>query len=130
MSEAILEHINLTVPDPQLTAELLCELFGWHVRWQGDSIHGGFTIHVGGHGSYLALYRHQDLAADAAQSYFRQHGLNHVGIVVDDLDEVERRVIAKGLKPHSHADYEPGRRFYFQDGDGLEYEVISYASMT
>ncbi|MGQ7843435.1 VOC family protein [Granulosicoccus sp. 3-233] len=128
MNESVLEHINLTVPDPQATADLLCELFGWHVRWQGEAKNAGFTIHVGGHGSYLALYRHQDMAVDATQSHYRQHGLNHVGIVVDNLDAAEKRVIERGLEPHSHADYEPGRRFYFHDEDGLEFEVISYAA--
>jgi len=127
MNESVLEHINLTVPDPQATAALLCELFGWHIRWQGDSIHGGTTIHVGGHESYLALYRHQEQSVDSAQSYFRQHALNHVGIVVDDLDEVEKRVIEYGLTPPSHANYEPGRRFYFRDENSLEFEVITYA---
>ena len=53
--------------------------------------------------------------------------LNHVGIQVDDLDAVERRVIAAGLVPFSHGDYEPGRRFYFIDWDGIEFEIVSYA---
>ena len=35
-------------------------------------------------------------------------------------------VVAAGLTPFSHADYEPGRRFYFLDPDGIEYEVVSY----
>jgi hypothetical protein len=37
--------------------------------------------------------------------------LNHIGVEVDDLDATEARVVAAGLKPFSHADYEPGRRF-------------------
>jgi hypothetical protein len=40
----------------------------------------------------------------------------------------EARVIAAGLRPFSHADYEPGRRFYFLDPDGIEYEVVSYSN--
>jgi hypothetical protein len=28
--------------------------------------------------------------------------------------------------PFSHDDYDPGRRFYFLDPDGIEYEVVSY----
>ena len=53
--------------------------------------------------------------------------LNHIGIEVDDLDAAEARVIAAGLRPFSHADYEPGRRFYFLDPDGIEYaRVVSY----
>lgn len=53
-------------------------------------------------------------------------GLNHVGVVVADLDATEARVKAQGFATHSHADYEPGRRFYFNDDAGIEYEVIQY----
>ena len=42
-----IEHVNITVPDPKASAAKLCELFGWHVRWQGDALNGGFTVHVG-----------------------------------------------------------------------------------
>jgi len=65
-------------------------------------------------------------ARDELASYDRLNGLNHLGIVVDDLDDAEERVTAAGLTPRSHADYEPGRRFYFDDADGLEFEVIAY----
>ena len=40
---------------------------------------------------------------------------------------IEARVSAAGLIPFNHGDYEPGRRFYFLDPDGIEYEVVSYA---
>ena len=46
---------------------------------------------------------------------------------MDDLNTVEARVVEAGLTPFSHGDYEPGRRFYFLDPDGIEYEVVSYA---
>jgi hypothetical protein len=45
---------------------------------------------------------------------------------VDDLAETEARVVAAGLETFSHGDYEPGRRFYFFDPDGIEYEIVSY----
>ncbi len=47
--------------------------------------------------------------------------------VADDIDAVETRVLAQGFTTHSHADYEPGRRFYFRDADGVEFEVVSYS---
>jgi len=52
--------------------------------------------------------------------------MNHVGVTVDDLDSVEARVVAAGLKTFSHDDYDPGRRFYFLDWNGIEFEVVSY----
>ena len=44
-----------------------------------------------------------------------------------DLNAAEAVVVAAGLEPFNHADYEPGRRFYFFDWDGIEFEVVSYA---
>ncbi|MEM9627939.1 MAG: VOC family protein [Pseudomonadota bacterium] len=127
MTEAMLEHVNITVDDPSKTAERLCALFGWRIRWQGDAIHSGRTVHVGADGSYIALYRRPESLAVNADSYGTRGGLNHVGVLVEDLDAVETRVREIGYEPHSHADYEPGRRFYFHDDDGIEFEVISYA---
>jgi len=123
---SFLEHVNVTVTDPANTAKWLSDLFGWKIRWQGASIHGGFSVHVGADDGYVALYAPPKQTEPAVSSYDITGGLNHVGVVVDDLTATEQRVIAAGFKPHNHADYEPGRRFYFRDGDGVEWEVVSY----
>ena len=126
MTTSRLEHVNLTVSDPRATASLLERIFDWRVRWEGAAIHGGTSVHVGEGNSYVALYALGTPIADGTRSYDRLLGLNHLGVVVDDLDAVEARVVAEGLVPRSHADYEPGRRFYFEDADGLEIEVVEY----
>ena len=127
MATAVLEHINYTVEDPQQLADLLCKLFDWHIRWSGSAIHEGQSVHVGSDTSYVALYRHAESESATTRSYDRFGSLNHLGILVDDLHATEQRVIAEGFEPHSHADYEPGRRFYFHTSDGVEIEVVSYA---
>ncbi len=127
MSHATLEHLNVTVRDPDATAAMLEHLFGWKERWRGAAIHGGRSIHVGSPSDYIAVYALPEASPDAGDSYRRIGGLNHIGVVVDDLDAVEAKVVAAGLTPHSHADYDPGRRFYFNDADGIEFEVVSYA---
>ena len=53
---AQLDHANITVSDPAATAAWMEKLFGWHIRWQGDAIAGGHTIHVGNDHGYVALY--------------------------------------------------------------------------
>lgn len=123
MASPRIEHVNLTVSDPERTARLLEALFGWRERWRGPSQLGGWTIHVGSESDYVALYTH-----DAAARFPKGRPFNHLGVAVDDLDEVEARVVAAGLEPFNHGDYVPGRRFYFLDPDGIEYEVVSYAS--
>ena len=132
MAEVTLEHVNLTVRDAKETGARLATLFDWKIRWEGASIHGGYSVHVGGDASYLALYSPPTpptpptASEMAKESYFMVNGLNHIGVTVDDLDDAEKRVKEAGYKPYSHADYEPGRRFYFDDEDGVEYEVVSY----
>ena len=135
MPSAIIEHANITVTDPDRSAALLEQLCGWEERWRGPSQLGGRTVHVGqpGNGaSYLALYSTEDGDThEEAQPHERRFSkgqpLNHIGLLVDDLDAAERVVVEAGLEPFSHGDYEPGRRFYFFDWDGIEFEIVSYA---
>lgn len=126
MKKAIVEHVNLTVRYPEKVAKDLCQIFAWEVRWSGPSLDEGETIHVGEDDSYLALYTHPDITDLESRTPKIIANLNHVGIVVDDLDDIEGRVISHGFKPFSHRDYEPGRRFYFLMDDEIEIEVISY----
>jgi catechol 2,3-dioxygenase-like lactoylglutathione lyase family enzyme len=126
MSSLRIEHVNIRVADAERTAKLLETLFDWHVRWSGPAQNGGHTIHVGSNDHYVAL----NVAGDSGQVsevFAKGRPLNHVGVEVDDLDATEARAIAAGLRPFGHDDYEPGRRFYFLDPDGIEYEVVSYA---
>lgn len=121
-----LEHVNLTVSNPDRSAALFAAIFGWHERWRGPSLGDGTTIHLGDESSYVALYTGPD-GQHANVHWDKGVPLNHIGVQVDDLDATEARVVAAGLTPFSHGDYEPGRRFYFFDPDGIEWEVLSYA---
>ncbi len=122
MSKARLEHVNLTVTDNRRSAALFEKLLGWRQRWAGPAQAGGYTIHMGEDASYLALY------SDGEDHSRQVKGvpMNHVGLLVDDLDAAERVVLEAGLQPFGHDDYEPGRRFYFFDWDGIEFEIVSY----
>lgn len=130
MTSGRIEHTNLTVTAPECSAELLKQLLGWEERWRGKSKLGGDTIHVGepGNGAtYMALYTNEEVRADPSRRYSKGAPLNHIGLLVDDLDLAERVVSDAGLTPTAHDDYEPGRRFYFTDWDGIEFEVVSYS---
>jgi len=122
MTQGRIEHVNLTVTDIERSAELFEKLLGWRQRWRGASMHGGETIHVGEENTYLALYT--DRKEHAGQK--KGQPMNHVGLLVDDLDGAEQVIVEAGLEPWGHDDYEPGRRFYFYDWDGIEFEVVSY----
>ncbi len=125
-SAGTLEHVNITVSNVAATARLLMDLFGWSVRWEGPSKLGGHTIHVGTAQTYLAVYSPSQTPV-APLGHGKGRPLNHIGVAVADLDATEARVIAAGLEPFNHGNYDPGRRFYFFDPDGIEWEVVSYA---
>ncbi len=127
MSSAFLEHVNVTVSDPEATAKRLESWFGWKVRWKGASLGGGTTYHIGNETSYVAAYSPPGATSKVAgDSYTHHGGLNHIAVVVDDIDATEAVIKADGYHTHNHGDYEPGRRFYFDDDDGIEFEVVSY----
>ena len=123
MPIGFLEHANITVSDPDRLSALLQELCGRHERWRGPSQLGGRTIHVGNDRDYLALYTNDGRGGPFAKGA----PLNHIALAVDDLDAAETVVVAAGLEPFNHGDYEPGRRFYFYDWDGIEFEIVSYS---
>jgi catechol 2,3-dioxygenase-like lactoylglutathione lyase family enzyme len=123
---ARLEHVNITVADPDAAAATLCELFDWKVRWAGPGMETGRTVHVGDDASYVALFSYGSPDMPQQVSYRTRGGLNHIAVVVDDLDATEARVRRAGIVPGDQYDYEPGRRFYFVEANGIEIEVVSY----
>ena len=124
---ARLEHVNVTVADPDATAATLRDLFDWKVRWAGPGMTTGRAVHVGDDASYVALFSYGKPEEPAQESYRTRGGLNHIAVVVDDLEATEARVKRAGFVPKNHADYEPGRRFYFVETNGVEIEVVCYA---
>lgn len=123
MPTGFLEHVNLSVTDPERSARLMQDLCGWKERWRGPSQKYGWSLHVGAAHDYIAFYTGDHVKG----GYLKGAPLNHVALTVDDLEAAEQVVITHGLKPFGHDDYEPGKRFYFFDWDGIEFEIVSYA---
>ncbi len=126
MSTPFIEHVNLTVHNPEQRAQVFMRLFDWHIRWQGDAMNGGTTVHVGDERCYLALYTPRQFESEQPQDSHYPGSLNHVALQVDDLDLIEQRVLDEGFETFNHGDYDPGRRFYFLDPDGIEFEIVQY----
>jgi len=115
-----LEHVNLTVTDLERSADFYRRLLGLEVRWQGDG-----SLHIGTEQEYLAFF---EASADGRAPHdYGLVGFNHVGFVVDDLEAARERAEALGTTVHLEADYEPGRRIYVTDPDGIEVELVEYA---
>ena len=123
---ARLEHTNFTVTNPDATAQWMCDLFGWRIRWAGAAMSSGRTVHVGTDTHYLALFSPGTPSKPTDNNYMTIGGLNHIAVVVDDLETTEHAIKALGFSTKNHSDYEPGKRFYFHDHDNIEYEVVQY----
>ena len=125
MAKGRLEHVNISVSDADRTARFLQGLTGWHRRWEGSTMNGGHTVHLGDDDAYLAIYSNRQVTGGFAKGA----PMNHIGIAVEDLDAAEALVMAEGFEPFSHGQYDPGpRSFYFFDRDGIEFEVVQYGA--
>ena len=125
MTQAFIEHVNISVGSPERTAEMLVQLFGLEVRWKGSSALGRRTIHVGTATNYVAAHS-RDGSNGAPLTHTKGQPPNHIGVQVDSLEYVEARANALGLTPFNHDDFAPGRHFYVFDTDGIEWEIVSY----
>lgn len=125
MKAGILEHLNITVEKPHELAQALTHLFDWKIRWEGESLDNGYTVHVGGEHSYLALYTPEKLTGEPIPPYQSDRAMNHIGVLVEDLDEVRARVVNAGLIIDDENENPPGRRFYFHV-QGIEFDVVQY----
>lgn len=101
-------------------------VFGWKIRWEGAGIQTGYALHCGGADTYVTLFTCPETPGPKDETCVTLGGFNHWAVVVDDLDAVEERTKAEAFRTKSHADYEPGRRYCLNDGDGIEIEVAQY----
>ena len=121
-----LEHINMTVANLDRSIDFYSRLFGWKVRWRGETSDGKLAAHVGDDRSYLALFEARDHTPPPPQKSYDLVGLNHFGFVIDDLDAVKLRLSELGIESKSDQTYDPGRHLYFHDPDGVEIELVQY----
>lgn len=122
-----LEHVNLTVSDLDRSIDFYARLFDFRVRWRGTTDGDKPAAHVGDDRCYLALFETEHPGRHHVD--YASVGFNHFGLVVDDLDEMKQRLASLGVSPTDEHDYEPGRRVYFLDPDGIEVELVQYAGV-
>ena len=72
------------------------------------------------------MFSYGDTRKSQEETYRHVGGLNHIALVTDNIEKMEAAVQAQGFAPKNHGDYEPGLRFYFEDNDGIEYEIVQY----
>jgi len=119
-----LEHVNLTVSDLDRSIAFYSDLLDLTVRWKGDLDGSRRAAHVGDDNAYLALFQAADQGV--VRESYTTPGYNHIGFVVDDLEDAAVRLKTLGAEFGEIQDYEPGRRLYCFDPDGHEVELVQY----
>ena len=126
-----LEHANVTVLSLAEGVTFLTTAFPhFKVRGGGESDHGAWRkkwLHVGTDSVYVAL-EETTAASRSRREPHRETGINHVGFVVEDVEDIQQKMEAAGYtatmaEPHPHR-----RRLYVRDNDGLTWEFVEYLS--
>jgi hypothetical protein len=122
-TQSYLEHANLTVTDLDATLAFIQLALPDFVKRGEGKYNGRKWVHIGTQESYLAINEESD------HRPVQGRPLNHLGIVVQDVDAVVDRLVGAGYKRSSQRYEHPYRvREYFEDAQGTEYEFIQYLS--
>lgn len=126
---ARLEHANLTVPDIDASIDFLMTVEP-EFQILHDAGDGGAYrwVHIGTPDTYLALEApHKPLDDARMPRRYADYGVNHIGLVVDDMAAAVARLESKGYREGHQAELHPARtRRYFYDHAGFEWELVAY----
>eukprot|EP01084_Bolivina_argentea_P223295 377836_1 len=94
-----IEHINVTTESIQETKNFLLAAFPhWRERGKGFNGKGAIKRHwmrIGDDVWYVAL---ESANGKAVRRPYYNSGINHVGFVVNNLNEIKQRLLSKGFK--------------------------------
>ena len=126
-----IQHANVTVLDMDEAIRFLTTAFPhFRVRGGGESSEGAKWkkwCHLGTETIYIAVEQSSTVNRPKANGESPAARINHVGFVVDDVTEVQRKTEAAGYVRNALIDESPSRkRLYVDDGSGLTWEFVEY----
>ncbi|MEX1001383.1 MAG: VOC family protein [Crocinitomicaceae bacterium] len=127
MNQMYLEHANITVNNLKEGIHFFKTAFpNFEIRGKGES-NGRKWVHLGTQETYIAI--NEAVEPLKIEKNYSSSGINHLGFVVADVDEVADRLLAAGYERDYPKQTEEFRiRDYFVDKDGNEYEFVQYLS--
>lgn len=122
-----LEHANITVHNIKEAIKFFQTAFP-HFKVRGGGNEMGEWVHLGDDTTYVAINQANDQKAIPRINYDNV-GINHLGFVVEDVEEIARNLEHAGYKRDYPKQVEKYRiRDYFADADGNQYEFVQYLS--
>ena len=126
-----IEHVNITVPDIDEAIRFFSIVApDFKVRRDEVAQDGYRWAHIANDDCYFALQEsHPGAKPEKPRTPYRNYGMNHIGLVVENLEEIEGKLRAAGYQRSIDAPIEKyRRRRYFLDRFGFEWELVEYSS--
>ena len=126
-----IEHINITVPDIDAAISFLKIVApDFEVRSDNKPADSHRWTHIGNDHYYFALQEaHLDATPQKQLPSYKNYGVNHVALVVANIEELEQKLVAAGYHKGIGTPKEKYRkRAYYFDSAGFEWELVEYLS--
>lgn len=127
------EHANITVPNIDAAlAFLLNAAPDFQIKTDQTHQDSYRWVHIGNESCYFALQEpHSPSVSKDTRKPYQNIAVNHIGMIVDDLDNIKLNLLALGYEQNGDVTQEKhGRRLYFYDKAGFEWELIEYDTET
>jgi catechol 2,3-dioxygenase-like lactoylglutathione lyase family enzyme len=123
-----LEHANMAVENMSRMLEFLQNAFpDWSVRHDSGKEDPERWLHFGNDDFYLAVYQATVKDGSRKIPYDGNPGINHLGFVVEDAQQLRHRLLDAGFKETTLENEHPARkRVYFNDAEGNDWEFVQY----
>jgi catechol 2,3-dioxygenase-like lactoylglutathione lyase family enzyme len=126
-----IEHLNITVPDIDEAIKFIQIVApDFQVRKDETPPESYRWVHIGNDDYYFALQApHIGASPETARTTYKNYGVNHIALMVDNISSIETTLINAGYKRSIETPNETHRqRLYFYDKAGFEWELVEYSS--
>ena len=126
-----IEHVNITVPDIDAAVSFLNIVApDFKIRKDEKPLNDKRWMHIGNKGFYFALQEAPlDITPIKPNQTYINYGFNHIGLVVNNINKIEDKLIKAGYNKGIDTPKEQFRkRIYYYDNAGFEWELVEYLS--
>ena len=125
-----LEHANLCVLDIDGMINFLqTALPDFIIRHDETDNDGDRWVHIGNEETYIALNNSTQKDSSDWAPYSGKPGVNHLGYMVDSVEQVRSRLQAGGyIESTVENNHLFRKRLYFYDPEGRDWEFVEYLS--
>ena len=123
--------MNITVPNIDAAINFLKIVApDFKIRKDNKSSDSYRWVHIGNESYYFALQEaHLDATPKERLQPYKNYGLNHIALIVSNIEGIEKKLIDSGYKKGIEAPIEKYRkRIYYFDDSGFEWELVEYFS--